>query len=157
MRPGTKQTQLIDRLRGRVVFAFPVGGPDDCCFEMLAGWSGRRAAGERRECAECGCLAKAVLLDDRQAGANDLLVCGASAGAIDKERGIGFRIAAVFLGKLAGNLGDPAAAAAGAGLARAAVKETERGYLAGTIPENPLVAPIAAGTFVVLEEVSAGG
>ena len=148
MSETTKETGLVDRLLGGIAFEFPAGGPKDCCFEMLAAWRGRKVAGARRECPECGALAKAVVLDGRQAAPDDMLVCGAgSPGAVEKERDVGFRVAGVYAATGAEPPAELVALFAGA-------SETERGRWAGNAPEYPLVAPVAGGAFVVLEEVS---
>jgi len=148
MSETTKDAGFVDRLLGGIAFEFPAGGPKDCCFEMLAAWRGRKVAGARRECPECGALAKAVLLDGRQAAPDDLLVRGAaSPGAVEKEHDVGFRVAGAY----AANSAEPPAELA-ALFARA--RETERGRWAGNVPEYPLVAPLVAGVFVVLAEVS---
>lgn len=136
MSEKTKDTGFVDRLLGRIAFEFPAGGPKDCCFEMLAAWRGRKVAGARRECPECGALAKAVVLDGRQAAPDDLLVRGAgSPGAVEKEREVGFRVAGAYA---ANGVEPPAELAA---LFEGA-RETERGRCAGSVPEYPLVAPV---------------
>jgi hypothetical protein len=115
----------------------------------------RKVAGARRECPECGALAKAVLLDGRQAAPDDILVRGAgSPGAVEKERDVGFRVASVYAANGGTSAGELDELLGRAGLSAAAVKETERGRWAGTVPECPIVAPLGGGAFVVLEEIA---
>jgi hypothetical protein len=155
MSETTKDAGFVNRLLGGIAFEFPAGGPKDCCFEMLAAWRGRKVAGARRECPECGALAKAVLLDGRQAAPDDILVRGAnSPGAVEKERDVGFRVAGVYCASAGTAHEELIDLLARAGLSAAAVKETERGRWAGNVPECPLVAPLGGGAFVVLEEIA---